>query len=86
MVLGVCQQLRLLFNLGIPKARRWMTERISAFIAEYGVTIYRQDFNLRPSPFWRKADAPDRKGISEIRHIEGLYAFWDELLHGIRGW
>jgi hypothetical protein len=26
------------------------------------------------------ADAPDRQGISEIRHVEGLYAFWDELL------
>jgi alpha-galactosidase len=25
------------------------------------------------------ADAPDRQGITEIRHIEGLYAYWEEL-------
>jgi len=69
-----------LFNLGDPVARRWMTERISSLIDEFGVTIYRQDFNMAPGPVWTDADAPDRVGMSEIRHIEGLYAFWDELL------
>ena len=69
-----------LFNLGNPVARRWMTERISGLIEEFGVTIYRQDFNMAPGPVWADADAPDRVGMSEIRHIEGLYAFWDELL------
>ena len=33
-----------------------------------------------PAPFWEAADALDRAGMSEIRHIEGLYAFWDELI------
>jgi alpha-galactosidase len=28
----------------------------------------------------RAADAADRVGMTEIRHIEGLYAMWDELL------
>ncbi|MGD0784147.1 MAG: alpha-galactosidase, partial [Candidatus Aminicenantales bacterium] len=37
-------------------------------------------FNFDPQEYWRGADAPDRIGISEIKHIEGLYAFWDELL------
>jgi alpha-galactosidase len=31
-------------------------------------------------PYWELSDAPDRIGMSEIRHIEGLYAFWDSLL------
>jgi len=31
-------------------------------------------------PFWREADAPDRQGITEIRQIEGMYAFFDALL------
>ena len=57
-----------------------MTERISSLIEEFGVTIYRQDFNMAPGPVWTEADTPDRVGMSEIRHIEGLYAFWDELL------
>ena len=33
-----------------------------------------------PFRFWRDSDAPDRQGITEIRHVEGLYALWDELL------
>lgn len=69
-----------LLNLGIPEAREYITDMISAAITEGGVTCYRQDFNMVPAPFWEAADAPDRAGMSEIRHIEGLYAFWDELL------
>jgi alpha-galactosidase len=30
-------------------------------------------------------DAPDRIGISEMRHIEGLYAYWDALLAKVPG-
>ena len=70
----------LLLNLGNPEARKFLTDFISARIDEFGLGCYRQDFNIDPLPFWRAADAPDRQGMSEIRHIEGLYAFWDELL------
>ncbi|MDI7277713.1 MAG: alpha-galactosidase, partial [Anaerolineae bacterium] len=69
-----------ILNLGLPEARRHVTERVSRLIEEGGVTWYRQDFNIAPAPFWQAADAEDRVGMSEIRHIEGLYAFWDELL------
>jgi alpha-galactosidase len=69
-----------LFNLGIPEARQHLTEMISALIEEAGITCYRQDFNFQPAPYWQAADPPDRVGMSEIRHIEGLYAYWDELL------
>ena len=70
----------LLFNLGDPEARKFLTDFISAKVNEFGLGCYRQDFNIDPLPFWQAADAPDRQGISEIRYIEGLYAFWDELL------
>ncbi|MHB0935016.1 MAG: glycoside hydrolase family 36 protein [Armatimonadota bacterium] len=69
----------LLFNLGIPEARSYLTDLISRIITESHVDVYRQDFNIAPLPFWQGADAPDRVGMTEIRHIEGLYAFWDEL-------
>ena len=69
-----------LFNLGIPEARAWMTQFMSGLIKEHGVDCYRQDFNMDPLLLWRAADAPDRIGMSEIKHIEGLYAFWDSLL------
>ncbi|MHC1765055.1 MAG: alpha-galactosidase [Verrucomicrobiia bacterium] len=70
----------LLFNLGIPAARQFLTDFISDKVREFGLGCYRQDFNIDPLPFWRAADAPDRQGIAEIRYIEGLYAFWDGLL------
>ena len=69
-----------LLNLGNPEARRWLTDMISDAIDQDGIDIFRHDFNMDPLTFWRKADAPDRQGISESRYIEGLYAFWDELL------
>jgi alpha-galactosidase len=69
-----------LLNLGNPDARRWLTDWISSAIDKDGIDIFRHDFNIEPLSFWQKADAPDRQGITEIRYIEGLYAFWDELL------
>jgi len=68
-----------LFNLGNPKARAWLTDLLSAAITEGLIDIWRCDFNIDPLPFWQKADAPDRRGITEIRYVEGLYAMWDEL-------
>jgi alpha-galactosidase len=69
-----------LFNLGITEARLWLTDYLSDFLRKEGIDYYRQDFNFDPLPYWNAGDRPDRKGISEIRYIEGLYAFWDSLL------
>lgn len=70
----------LLLNLGHPEARKFVTDFIDSRIKEYRIGCYRQDFNIDPLPFWKSADAPDRQGITEIRYIEGLYQFWDDLL------
>ncbi len=69
-----------LFNLGNDEARLWLTDYISNFLKNEGIDYYRQDFNFDPMPYWEANDKPDRIGISEIRHIEGFYAFWDSLL------
>ena len=69
-----------LANLGNPAARQGITDMISGFITDFGMTWYRQDFNVRPRRFWDLADAPDRIGMTEIGHVEGLYAMLDELL------
>ena len=71
---------RLLLDLGREEARHHVTETISAILTAAGVDVYRQDFNIDPLPFWQANDAPDCQGMGEIRHIEGLYLFWDELL------
>jgi alpha-galactosidase len=69
-----------LFDLGNPEARLWLTDYVSALIKKEGIDNYRQDFNFDPMPYWESADQPGRIGIAEIRHIEGLYAYWDSLL------
>ena len=69
-----------LLDLGNPDARKMLADHLCTLIAEGGIGCYRQDFNMDIRPFWDAADAPDRVGISEIRHITGLYALWDELL------
>lgn len=74
-----------LFDLGNPRAREAMTETVARLIVEGRISGYRQDFNMDSAPFWRAADAPDRVGMAEIRHIEGLYALWDALLDRFPG-
>jgi alpha-galactosidase len=69
-----------LFNLALPAARQFLTDFISSRITEFGLDCYRHDANIAPLEFWRAADAPDRQGLTETHWVEGLYAFWDELL------
>ncbi|MBC7326619.1 alpha-galactosidase [bacterium] len=69
-----------LFKLNDPSARHWLTELLCKIIDDFGLDIYRNDFNIDPLPFWRANDEPDRQGITEIRYVEGLYEMWDEIL------
>jgi alpha-galactosidase len=69
-----------LLDIGNPEVRMELTNYLSDFIKNEGVDYYRQDFNMDPAPYWKENDSAGRTGISEIRHIEGLYAVWDSLL------
>lgn len=67
-------------NLGDEKARNYIFELLSDKIVELGIDCFRQDAN---GPFyctWRSNDREGRKGITEIKYINGLYALWDSLL------
>jgi alpha-galactosidase len=68
-----------LLNLGDDAALKWLIEHIDQLITEQGIDLYRQDFNMDPLALWRAHDAPDRQGITEIRHVTGYLAYWDEL-------
>jgi len=68
-----------LLNLGNPDARKWLTDHIDKLLTEQGIGLYRQDFNMDPLNYWRAADAPDRQGITENKHVCGYLAYWDEL-------
>jgi len=68
-----------LLNLGDDAARRWLTDHVDTQLTTQGIDVYRQDFNIDPLPYWRAHDPADRQGITEIRHVEGYLAYWDEL-------
>jgi alpha-galactosidase len=69
-----------LLNLGNPEALNGTLELVTGLIEKLGLSCYRQDFNIDPLPYWRENDEPERQGINEIKHITGLYQFWDALL------
>ena len=69
-----------LLDLGNKEALEWVCKHIGDFIEENGIDTYRQDFNMPIDPYWLTFDEPGRIGMKEIRHIEGLYAFWDYLI------
>lgn len=71
-----------MFNLAVPEARQYITDYISAFIDDYGLSWIRIDNAVYYTPLWEKLDAaagPDRVGMAEIRYVEGLYRWWDDL-------
>jgi alpha-galactosidase len=74
-ILGGC-----LLDFGNPDAWKWIVERVDSLLVSEGIDIYRQDFNMAPLPIWRANDAQDRQGMTEMRHVTGLLAYWDELL------
>ncbi len=69
-----------MLNLGNPEALAWVKAEYSRIIGEAGIDIYRQDANLSPLWYWRNGEPEDRQGMNEIRHIMGLYDFYDTLL------
>ena len=69
-----------LLNLGNPAAWEYCYQTLAGLIADIGIDCYRQDFNMAPLADWRRHDPDDRRGISEILHINGLYCLWDALL------
>lgn len=68
-----------LLDLGRPEAAAWLTETISKQITDIGIDAYRNDFNMYPSFYWRNGEASDRQGITEIRYVQGLLRYFDDL-------
>ena len=70
----------LLLNLGNEAAWQYCFDTVVQKIEALSIGCFRLDFNMSPLPYWRAADAEDRRGISEIRYIDGLYRLFDALL------
>ncbi|MBX7259542.1 MAG: NPCBM/NEW2 domain-containing protein [Candidatus Hydrogenedentes bacterium] len=71
-----------MFNLAVPEARQYITDYMNRLIDDYGIDWVRIDNAVQYTPLWQKLDAaagPDRVGIAEIRYVEGLYQWWDDM-------
>lgn len=69
-----------ILNYGSDEARAHAVDIISHYVEALDLSCYRQDFNCQPTVFFDANDTEGRVGISEIKHITGMYAMWDELL------
>jgi alpha-galactosidase len=69
----------LLADFGRPEVQEHFFKIVKGFMDLPGFRFYRQDFNMDPLAYWRHNDAPDRQGITEMKYIEGLYAYWDRI-------
>lgn len=68
-----------LLNLGNAEALDWLINHVDGLITDNKIDLYRQDFNMDPLGYWRHNDTADRQGITEIRHVEGYFKYWDAL-------
>jgi alpha-galactosidase len=66
-----------LLDYGRVDVQEWVKEMMDRYIKQCGIKYIRHDFNIDPLPFWNSHDKPNRRGISQIRHIEGFYKVID---------
>ena len=69
-----------LLNLGNEEALKYAVNLVDEYVTKLNLTCYRQDFNnWGPSLFFEENDIENRIGVTEIKHVSGLYKFWDTL-------
>mgnify|MGYP000868589028 CR=1 FL=1 len=64
-------------DYGRSEVQRWVCALFDRYIREFGIRYIRHDSNIGPLAYWDAADKPDRRGMHQIRHMEGLYRVLD---------
>jgi alpha-galactosidase len=67
-------------DYGRPEVQRWVRNLLERYINKYRVKYIRYDFNIDPLPYWNAHDAPHRRGITQLRHIQGFYSVIDWII------
>jgi alpha-galactosidase len=65
-----------IWKLGDPQAREFLVNWLSEKSRQWGFDVYREDFGIGTAP----EEGDERLGIGEMKHVEGFYWFWSELL------
>ena len=69
-----------LVDMANPEFREWLLNRVNTILREGNLSVYREDFNVRPADAWRRKDENNRVGIYENEYISGHFAYWDAIL------
>ena len=69
-----------LLDYGNEDALRYAVDIVSSYVDKLHMSCYRQDFNIQTTEIFKYNDEENRRGVSEIKHITGMYKFWDALL------
>ena len=73
-----------LLDFGNAAAWAWSVEHFDTIITNqaapgHELDVFRQDFNMDPLDYWNARDVPGRTGMTQVNHVTGHLAFWDEL-------
>lgn len=74
-----------LLNLGNEEAKTYVKNLLVDYAKKYDLSCYRQDFNFIPPSWFEYGDEENRRGITEIKHILGMYEVWEHLLNSVPG-
>ena len=70
---------------GNEEALNYVCETLSYYVKKLDLSCYRQDFNTHLTKYFKENDEENRRGITEIKHIMGMYKMWDYLLSHFPG-
>lgn len=66
-----------LLDYSRQEVQEWVRTMLDGYIRELDIRYIRHDFNIDPLQYWGGKDPEDRRGITQIRHIEGFYQVID---------
>ena len=74
-----------ILDYGNEEAYSYVLDLLSHYTEKLDLSCYRQDFNTALTQYFKENDEENRRGITEIKHITGMYRLWDELLEKFPG-
>lgn len=77
--LSIPEDNQLILNYGNEEAKEYVYNVLSNYVEELELACYRQDFNVPITDYFKDGDEENRRGITEIKHVMGMYEIWDRL-------
>ena len=83
--LGLPDDSNKILNYGNNEALEYVCNLIEGYVKNLDLSCYRQDFNVELTEYFKAYDEENRRGITEIKHIMGMYKMWDYILEKFPG-